>query len=75
MKVKVAVLGSPSLIVFGRKATLNLNKDLRAEELCESQGGRPGLPVCNSLYGLFGRKATLNLALRACVLEACFVFV
>ena len=29
-------------------------------ELLESQGGRPGLPVPNSPYGLRGRKATLN---------------
>ena len=30
--------------------------------LCESRGGRPGLPVPNSpAYGLCGRKATLNL--------------
>ena len=27
----------------------------RAQELCESRGGRPGHPVSNSLYG--GRKA------------------
>ena len=33
----------------------------RAQELCESRGGRPGLPVPNSPYGLFGRKATLSL--------------
>ena len=32
----------------------------RAHELCESRGGRPGLPFPNSLYGLGGRKATLN---------------
>ena len=32
----------------------------RAQELCESRGGRPGLPVPNSPYGLCGRKATLN---------------
>ena len=32
----------------------------RVQELCESRGGRPGLPVLNSLYGLCGRKATLN---------------
>ena len=32
----------------------------RAQELCESRGGCPGLPVPNSLYGLWGRKATLN---------------
>ena len=27
---------------------------LRAQELCESRGGRPGLPVPNSPYGLCG---------------------
>ena len=32
----------------------------KAQELCESRGGRPGLPVPNSPYGLSGRKATLN---------------
>ena len=32
----------------------------RAQELRESRGGRPGLPVPNSPYGLRGRKATLN---------------
>ena len=31
----------------------------RAQQLCESRGGRPGLPVPNSpYYGLCGRKAT-----------------
>ena len=33
----------------------------RAQELCESRGGRPGLPVPNSPYGLCERKATLHL--------------
>ena len=37
--------------------------DIRAQELCESRGGRPGLPVPNSLHGHCGRKATLNLNL------------
>ena len=32
--------------------------------MCESQGGRPGLPVPNSPYGLCGRKATFNLKLE-----------
>ena len=45
--------------------------NLRAqEELCRSGGGRPGLPVPNSPYGLCGRKATLNCSsseLRSCV--------
>ena len=35
----------------------------RAQGLFESGGGRPGLPVPNSPYGLCGRKATLNLNL------------
>ena len=42
----------------------------RALELCESRGGRPGLPVPNKPYGLCGRKATLNYRiseLRSCV--------
>ena len=68
MKEEVAVLGSPYGFC-GRKATLNLNVS-RAQELCGSRGGRPGLPVPNSLYGLCGRKVTLNLnnaELRFCV--------
>ena len=36
---------------------------IRAQELCKILGGRPGLPVPNSLYGLCGRKATLNSSL------------
>ena len=32
----------------------------RAQELCESRGGRPGLPVPNSPKGLCGRKATFE---------------
>ena len=35
--------------------------DYRSQELCESRGGRPGLPVPNSPYGLCGRKATLSV--------------
>ena len=36
-------------------------KKLRAQELCESRDGRPGLPVPKSLRNLCGSKATLNL--------------
>ena len=32
----------------------------RAQELCESGGGRPGLPVPNKHYNRCGRKATLK---------------
>ena len=31
----------------------------RILELCESRGGRPGLPVPDSHYGLCGREVTL----------------
>ena len=59
VKVEVAVLGSPSLIVravpaCGRKATLRKSEEgyvARARKLCESRGGRPGLPVPNSPCG------------------------
>ena len=36
---------------------------ITAQELCESRGGRPGLHVPYSPYGLCGRKAALNLKL------------
>ena len=66
MKVEVAVLGSPSLIVLMVSVDVKQHKtrtalEFRVQELCESRGGRPGLPVPNSPYGLCGRKATLNL--------------
>ena len=50
VKVEVAVPGSPSLIspygLCGRKAILKN----RAQELCESRGGRHGLPSQISLW-------------------------
>ena len=54
MKVEVAILGSPSLIVLMVSVDV---KQLRAQELCESRGGHPGFPVPNSPYGLCRRKA------------------
>ena len=44
MKVEVAILGSPSLIVLIVSVDV---KQLRAQQLCESRGGRPGFPVPN----------------------------
>ena len=44
---------------------------LGVQELCESRGGRPGLPVPNSPYGLCGRKAALNLEQSDRVQELC----
>ena len=63
MKVEVDVLGSPSLIVLMVSVDVKQHKtrtarEFRVQELCESRGGRPGLPVPNSPYGLRGRKAT-----------------
>ena len=59
-KVEVDVLGSPSLIVLTVSVHVKQHLNNRAQELCESRGGRPGLPVPNSPYGLCGRKATLK---------------
>ena len=44
MKVEMAVLGSPSLIV--RRVSVDV---IIVQELCESRGGRPGLSVLTSL--------------------------
>ena len=57
--MEVDVLGSPSLIglMVSVDVEQHLNKH-RAQEMCESGGGRPGLPVPNSPYGLCGREAT-----------------
>ena len=63
MKVEVDVLGSPSLKslrFLWTKRTLQPTRCTRAQELCESRGGCPGLPVPNSPYSLCGRKATLK---------------
>ena len=61
MEVEVAVTNSPYGLC-GRKATLEVEIiPFRVQELCESRGGRLGLPVPNSPYGLCGRKATLEV--------------
>ena len=49
---------TPLLFIFVSHSLFE--KPVRAQELCESGGGRPGLPVPNSPYGLCGRKATLK---------------
>ena len=63
----VQLIPSPSdvhplsrLCVLGYKSDWSLRRTTRAQKLCESRGGRPGLPVPNKPYGLCGRKATLN---------------
>ena len=38
----------------------DISTAFRAQELCESRGGRPELPVSDSRHGLCGRKATLE---------------
>ena len=72
MKVEVAVLGSPSLVVLmvsvDLKQHLKKTSSLSSGAVCESRGGRPGLPVLNSLYGLCGREAALEEEERLCIL-------
>ena len=46
--------------VLSHKAQGLEKSTVRAPELCQSRGGRRGLHVPNSSYGLCGRKATLN---------------
>ena len=58
MKVEENVLGSLSLMVRTISVDLKQHNTLTAQELCESGGGRPGLPVPNGAYDLRGRKAT-----------------
>ena len=45
------------------KSTSLFKQLFKARELCESRGGRPGLPVPDSSKGLCGRIATMNLKL------------
>ena len=44
---------------------------VRAQELCECRGGRPGLSFPNNPYGECGRKATLDLILHHRDQEPC----
>ena len=67
MKAEVDVLGSLSLTVPTVSVDVKQHRtriQSRSQELCESGGGRPRIPVPNSPYGLCGRKATLNLTRR-----------
>ena len=62
MKVEVAVLGFPVLIVLMVSVDVKqhlkkkTNTEIRAQEQCESRGGRPGLSAPDRHYGLCGRK-------------------
>ena len=62
MKVEVDVLGFPVLIVLMVSVDVKqhlkkkTNTEIRAQEQCESRGGRPGLPAPDRHYGLCGRK-------------------
>ena len=56
--------GSARLNLGGGRGTISTHDvqyiSVARQELCESRGGRPALPVPSSPYGLCGRKATLN---------------
>ena len=57
MKVEVAILGSPSLIILKVSVEIKQHRtSVTAQELCESGGGRPGLPVPDNPCRLCGRK-------------------
>ena len=54
-----------SSLLTDTKISADESVRFRVQELCESRGGRPGLPVPNKPYGVSGRKATLNYTVRA----------
>ena len=62
VEVEVDVLGSTSLIVLMVIVDVKQywTTCVRAQELCEGRGGRPGLPAPDSPYGLCRHKATLS---------------
>ena len=64
--VFVSNAGKDDLIISYDLSVLEVWEVKITQEMCKSQGGRPGLHVPNSPYVLCGRKATLNL--RHCLL-------
>ena len=66
VKVKVDVPDS-SDVLCECKATLE--HSVRAQELCERRGGRPGLPVPDNPYDLCGCQAALNNILVRRILD------
>ena len=50
----------PHIIITLCTDPLTFPSSTTVQERCESEGGRPGLPVPNSPCGVCGRKATLN---------------
>ena len=77
MKVEVVALDSLSIkkslmvSVDVKHHERRRRRNLRAQELFESRGGRHGLPVPNGPYGVCGRTGTWNkernLVFRSCV--------
>ena len=63
MKVEVVVLDSPvpnsPYGLCGRKAKLN-STALKARELCERRGGRPGLPSLTVLMAVKGLTSSFE---------------
>ena len=60
-----------SFLFFSPSVSAAIIRNIRSQELCESGGGRPELPVPNSPYGLCGSKATLNLNNKTSELVSC----
>ena len=58
--VKTAEYGTEGILAKPKAAKVLLS-EFSAQELCESQSGRPRLPVPHGSYGHCGRKAALNM--------------
>ena len=65
VNVEVSVLGSPCLIALMVSVDVKLFFFKDVQDLCESRGGRPGLPVHNSPYGLWMQRNTWRRCLGA----------
>ena len=55
------IAGKNDLIIIYDLSVWEVWEVTRTQEMCKSQGGRPGLHVTNSPYVLCGRKAITEL--------------
>ena len=60
-------MGSPSLISLMGFVDVKQHRNKKLCHVCESRGGRRGLPVPNKPYGFCGRKATQEQKTVSCV--------
>ena len=60
VSVDVKQIARTVSVDVNKKTELNRLQLFRAQELCESRGGRPRFPIPSSPYSLCGLKVKLN---------------